>query len=71
MYKLRARLGVPTVRNKIRQGSATERLQAILDVKQNDVQGRWGVAQVRQRLANKGVSITRYVFLLLPEFNLW
>ena len=61
MYKLRARLGVPTVRKIIQQGNAADRLQAVLDLKQNDVQGRWGVAQVRQRLANKGVSITRYV----------
>ena len=61
MYKLRARLGVPTVRNQIRLGNTAQRLQAVLDLKQSDVQGRWGVAQVRQRLANKGVSITRYV----------
>ena len=64
MYKLRARLGVPTVRNRTKQGNALERLQAVLDLKQSDVQGRWGVAQVRQRLANKGVSISRYVLLL-------
>ena len=61
VYKLRSRLGVPTVRNKIKQGNTSERLQAILDLKQSDIQGRWGVAQVRQRLANKGLSISRYV----------
>ena len=61
MYKLRARLGVPTVRKIIQQGNTADRLQAVLDLKQSDVQGRWGVAQVRQRLANKGISITRYV----------
>ncbi|KAM5532498.1 hypothetical protein V8D89_013851 [Ganoderma adspersum] len=44
---------------KIKQGSAAECLQAVLDLKESDVQGRWGVAQVRQRLANKGVSISR------------
>ena len=70
MYKLRARLGMPTVRNTIRQGNTSERLQAVLDLKQSDIQGRWGVAQVRQRLANKGVSITRYVPLLLDEAGL-
>lgn len=69
MYNTRARLGVPTVRNKIRQGSATDRVQAILDLKQNDVQGRWGVAQVRQRLANQGIPITRYVSFSLSQFN--
>ena len=70
MYKLRARLGMPTVRNTIRQGNTSERLQAVLDLKQSDIQGRWGVAQVRQRLANKGVSITRYVSLIFDEARL-
>lgn len=65
MYKLRARLGVPTVRQKIQQGSTSERLQAVLDLKESDTQGRWGVAQVRQRLANKGVPITRCVLLAI------
>lgn len=69
MYKLRARLGVPTVRTKIKLGSASERLQAVLDLKQSDIQGRWGVAQVRQRLANKGVTISRYVSLSRPAHN--
>ena len=65
MYKVRARLGVPTVRQKIQQGSTSERLQAVLDLKESDIQGRWGVAQVRQRLANKGVPITRCVLLVI------
>ena len=64
MYKLCARLGVPTVQNRTKQGNASERLQAVLDLKQSDIQGRWGVAQVQQRLANKGVLISQYISLL-------
>ena len=59
MYKLRDRLGVPTVRGQSRRVDPVQRLQAIMDLKQSDVQGRWGVAQVRQRLSNTGISITR------------
>ncbi|KAI1785490.1 hypothetical protein LXA43DRAFT_1100273 [Ganoderma leucocontextum] len=59
MYKLRARLGVPTVRVQASRGEPAKRLQVILDLKESDVQGRWGVQQVRQRLANKGISVTR------------
>lgn len=36
-------------------------IQKVLDLKSSDVQGRWGVAQVRQRLANEGTLIPRYV----------
>lgn len=59
MYNLRARLGVSSVRTQCRLADPTKRLQAILDLKRNDIQGRWGIAQVRQRLANAGISITR------------
>ena len=59
MYKLRARLGVPTVRAQAIRGEPAKRLQAILDLKESDVQGRWGVRQVRQRLANQDISVTR------------
>ena len=59
MYKLRARLGVPSVRSQSRLEDPMKRLQVILDLKQSDIKGRWGVAQVRQRLANLGISITR------------
>lgn len=38
-----------------------QRVQAVLDLKSNDIQGRWGVAQVRQRLANQDVLIPRCV----------
>ena len=61
MYKLRARLGVPTVRVQAHHEDPAKRLQAILYLKASDVQGRWGVRQVRQQLANQDVSVTRYV----------
>ena len=59
MYSLRRRLRVPTVRVQANMGDPASRRQVILDLKQSDVQGRWGVRQVRQRLANKDVSVTR------------
>ena len=59
MYKLRHRLGVPTVRVQAARGEPAKRRQLILDLKESDIQGRWGVRQVRQRLANKDISVTR------------
>ncbi len=41
--------------------SVQDRSQAVLDIKQNDLLGKWGVAQVRQRLANEGMLIARFV----------
>lgn len=58
MYKLCNRLGVPTVRVQAMRGEPAKRVQAILDLKQSDVQGHWGVRQVRQRLANKDILVT-------------
>ena len=34
-------------------------VQAVLDIKANDTLGRWGVGQVRQRLANMDVLVPR------------
>lgn len=59
MYKLRARLGIPSVRVQARRGEPAKRVQDILDLKESDIQGRWGVRQVRQRLANQDISVTR------------
>ena len=59
MYKHRARLHVPTVRVQASRGEPAKRRQSILDLKESDVQGRWGVRQVRQRLANKDIYVTR------------
>ncbi|KAF7975981.1 hypothetical protein HWV62_8132 [Athelia sp. TMB] len=54
---LRKRLLIPSVRKN--PVAAQDRMQAVLDVKQHDIAGRWGVAQVRQRLANQGIIISR------------
>lgn len=40
--------------------SGQERVQAVIDLKESDVLGKWGVQQTRQRLANKGILIARY-----------
>jgi hypothetical protein len=36
-----------------------ERAQAVIDIKASDLAGKWGVAQVRQRLANQGILMRR------------
>ena len=59
MYKLRARLGARTVRVEARQRESAKLRQIILDLKESDIHGLWGVRQVRQRLANLGISVTR------------
>jgi hypothetical protein len=62
LYELRRSVGVETIRkSKANIGDAT---QAIVDIKSADLAGRWGVAQVRQRLANqeKRVFVSRYCF---------
>jgi hypothetical protein len=47
-----------------------ERAQALLDIKANDIVGKWGVLQVRQRLANRGVLISRYGISFLFYLNI-
>lgn len=59
MYKLCRRLGIPPVRVQAKRGDPAQRRQVILDLKESDVQGCWGVRQVRQRLANKDIAVTR------------
>ena len=39
--------------------SAQAKAQAVLEVKESDVKGLWGVDQVRQRLANQLVFLPR------------
>ncbi|KAM6501456.1 hypothetical protein JOM56_004470 [Amanita muscaria] len=53
LFILRKDLGLPSVRKN--PTTAQDRAQAVIDIKAHDLTGRWGVAQVRQRLANKGV----------------
>lgn len=68
LYELRKFSGVVTMRNNT--STPHERAQAVIDVKSSDLAGKWGVAQVRQRLANQGVRISRYTVILVPILNL-
>jgi hypothetical protein len=54
---LRKRLGIVSIRKNT--STPEERAQALLDIKADDIVGKWGVPQVRQRLANRGVLISR------------
>lgn len=54
---LRKRLGIASVRKN--NSTPEERAQALLDIKVDDIAGRWGVPQVRQRLANRGILVSR------------
>lgn len=57
LYDLRKYAEVETVRNH--PSTSEERAQAVVDIKASDLAGKWGVAQVRQRLANHGILISR------------
>ncbi|KAJ6586479.1 hypothetical protein DFH09DRAFT_910960 [Mycena vulgaris] len=59
IYALRGRLGVDTVKNSRQTRTNVQTRQAIVDIKQNDVAGGWGVTQVRGRLANMGILLPR------------
>jgi hypothetical protein len=52
-------LGVETVKNSSANRTEEETRQAVMDLKQNDVVGGWGVTQARGRLANAGVLLAR------------
>jgi hypothetical protein len=56
---LRKRLGIVSIRKNT--STPEERAQALLDIKVDDIVGKWGVPQVRQRLANRGVLVSRYI----------
>ena len=71
MFSLRKRLQIPSVRKNTL--SAEERAQALLDIKVDDRVGMWGVAQVRQRLANRGVRLAdsaRMIFCCNSDLEL-
>lgn len=63
MFSLRKRLQIPSIRKNVI--SSEERAQALLDIKVDDRVGMWGVAQVRQRLANRGVLMSRFAITFL------
>ncbi|KAF4589018.1 hypothetical protein EYR40_010574 [Pleurotus pulmonarius] len=56
-FALKKSLEVATVRRN--PTSPQDRVQAVIEVKENDVAGLWGVGQTRQRVANKGVLMSR------------
>ena len=58
LYALWKFAGVETVQKT--KSTPLERAQAIVDIKASDLAGKWGVAQVCQRLANQGILIRRY-----------
>lgn len=60
LYDLRKKLGIVSVRTMRKNGTDKQAtVQAVLDIKANDTLGRWGVGQVRQRLANMDVLVPR------------
>jgi hypothetical protein len=63
LYNLRKQLNISSVRKN--PSHPQERQQALIDVKASDLAGKWGVAQVRQRLVNQGLFIKRYALALV------
>ncbi|KAJ7652422.1 hypothetical protein DFH06DRAFT_1331056 [Mycena polygramma] len=59
LCNLRKRLGVESVKKNKANRTETETRQAVIDLKQADVAGGWGVTQVKGRLANAGILIPR------------
>lgn len=57
LFEIRKQLEIPSVRNN--NTTLSERAQALLDIKVHDRTGKWGIAQVHQRLANQGILMTR------------
>ncbi|KAJ7917910.1 hypothetical protein B0H13DRAFT_1869943 [Mycena leptocephala] len=59
LCELRKELKVGSVKNSRNTRTDVATRQSVVDIKQNDVAGGWGVTQVKGRLANKGVLIPR------------
>ncbi|KAJ6576823.1 hypothetical protein B0H10DRAFT_1927095 [Mycena sp. CBHHK59/15] len=59
LAKLRKQVGADSVRKSKKSRSETETAQLVLDLKEGDVAGGWGVTQAKGRLANQGVLIPR------------
>ena len=49
--------------------TSEEHAQAVLDIKEHDLTGQWGVAQVHQRLANQGILIKRSENIVFIFYN--
>ena len=56
LFSIQKRLGMESVHVNIKTTSE-EHAQAVLDIKEHDLTGQWGVTQVRQHLANQGILI--------------
>ncbi|KAJ7231474.1 hypothetical protein B0H12DRAFT_1328276 [Mycena haematopus] len=59
LFKLRDQVNAPSVRKAAKTLHPTEVSQQVLDIKQNDTLGLWGVSQVKGRLANDNIFIPR------------
>ncbi|KAJ7178030.1 hypothetical protein C8R46DRAFT_1212752 [Mycena filopes] len=59
LYKLRRQVGADSVRKQKQTRSKVETAQLVIDMKERDVTGGWGVTQTKGRLANEGVLIPR------------
>ncbi|KAJ7475579.1 hypothetical protein B0H11DRAFT_2427248 [Mycena galericulata] len=56
---LRKQVGVESVKKLKGKRTDVETQQAVIDLKEGDVAGGWGVTQVKGRLANVGILIPR------------
>ncbi|KAJ7136217.1 hypothetical protein C8R46DRAFT_614344 [Mycena filopes] len=59
LNKLRKGLNIPSVRKAAKSLHPTEIAQHVIDIKQNDALGLWGVNQVKGRLAMEDVLVPR------------
>ncbi|KAK6969590.1 hypothetical protein R3P38DRAFT_3336838 [Favolaschia claudopus] len=59
LFKLRKRVQAPSVRKTAKTMHPADLSQHIVDIKENDPLGLWGVDQVRGRLAIEGILATR------------
>ncbi|KAF8173504.1 hypothetical protein K438DRAFT_1674233 [Mycena galopus ATCC 62051] len=59
LFKLRDRVNAPSVRKAAKTLHPAVVSQEVADIKQNDALGLWGVTQVKGRLANEKILITR------------
>ncbi|KAJ7160845.1 hypothetical protein C8R46DRAFT_1223186 [Mycena filopes] len=57
LYKLRRQVGTDSVRKQKQTQSTVETAQLVIDMKERDVTGGWGVTQTKGCLANEGVLI--------------
>ncbi|KAJ7085205.1 hypothetical protein B0H15DRAFT_783311 [Mycena belliarum] len=60
LFGLRKQLGVPSVRRAAKELHPTTINQQVVDIKQNDTLGMWGVTQLKGRLANQDFLVPRY-----------